>query len=53
MPPPEKLQSFADALNMPDLHNLMHPSPISGEDEEALASELDEVAMAVHARIYQ
>jgi len=51
--PAEKLQSFADALNMPDLHNLMRPSPISDEDEEAVANELDEVAMAVHARVYQ
>jgi hypothetical protein len=54
--PPEKLQSFADALNMPELHKhecRMRPSSISEEDEEALANEFDEVAMAVHERIYQ
>jgi len=51
--PPEKLQSFADALNMPELVDLIRPSPISDEDEEALANDFDEVAMAVHDRVYQ
>jgi len=51
--PPEQLQSFADALNMPELHDLIRPMPISEEDEEALANDLDEVAMAVHDRVYQ
>jgi len=51
--PPEKLQSFADALNMPELHKLMRPSPITEEDEEVMANEFDEVAIAVHGRVYQ
>jgi hypothetical protein len=50
---PEKLQSFAEALNMPELHSLIRPTPISDEDEEALVNELDEVAMTVHDRVYQ
>jgi hypothetical protein len=48
---PEK--EFADALNMPELHNLIRLSPISEEDEKALADEFDEVVMAVHGRVYQ
>jgi hypothetical protein len=57
--PPEKLQSLADVLNMPELHKhecRLRPSPISeedAEDEEALANEFDEVAIAVHERVYQ
>jgi hypothetical protein len=50
---PEKLQSHADALKMPELHNLIRPTPVSEEDEEALAAEFDEVAIAVHNRVYQ
>jgi len=50
---PEQLQSFADALKMPELHNLIRPTPISEEDDRAFEAEFDEVAMAVHDRVYQ
>jgi len=50
---PDKLQSFAVALKMPELHTLIRSTPISEEDEEAFAAEFDEVAMVVHDRVYQ
>jgi len=48
---PERLQAIANALDMPELHNVIRPTPIREEDEAALEEDFDEVVILVQNRM--
>lgn len=42
---PDRLRAIADALEMPQLREAIHPTPIVEEDEQHLSNTIDEVAV--------
>eukprot|EP00928_Gymnodinium_smaydae_P061131 TRINITY_DN45289_c0_g1_i1.p1 TRINITY_DN45289_c0_g1~~TRINITY_DN45289_c0_g1_i1.p1 ORF type:complete len:342 (-),score=78.85 TRINITY_DN45289_c0_g1_i1:89-1114(-) len=48
---PERLQAIADALEMPELRDVIRPTPIREEDQTALEEDLDEITIRVYQRL--